>query len=75
MDRSTGKHTPSSTEELFQEITEDLNIRWNCPNYVGSMDGTHIRIKCLPKSSNQYFNYEQYHSIVLQAVVDANLNL
>jgi hypothetical protein len=63
---------PSPTQEMFQEIAKDFNIRWNFPNYVGSIDGKHIRIKCPPKSGSQYCNYKQYHSIVLQAVVDAN---
>jgi hypothetical protein len=33
----------------------------------------HIRIHCPPNPDSQYFNYKQYHSIVLQAVVDADL--
>jgi hypothetical protein len=33
----------------------------------------HIRLHCPPNPGSQYFNYEQYHSIVLQAVVEANL--
>ena len=32
----------------------------------------HIRIHCPPEPDSQYFNYKQYNSIVLQAVVDAN---
>jgi hypothetical protein len=64
---------PSPTQEIFQEIVKDFNICWNFPKCVGSVDGKHIRIKCPPNSSSQYFNYKQYHSIVLQAVVDANL--
>jgi hypothetical protein len=58
---------PSPTEEILQEI------RWNSPHRVGSIDGEHIRIKHTLNSSSQYFNYKQYHFIVLQAVVDANL--
>jgi len=64
---------PSSTEEIFQEIAKDFSIRWNFPNYFGTIDGKHIRIKCPPNSGSHYFKYKHCHSIVLQAVVDANL--
>jgi len=33
----------------------------------------HIRLHCPPNPGSQYCNYKQCHSIVLQAVVDANL--
>jgi hypothetical protein len=48
---------PSQTKEIFQEIAKDFNIRWNFPNSVGSIDGKHISIKCLPNSGSQYFNH------------------
>jgi hypothetical protein len=46
---------PSQTEEIFQEIAKDFNIRWNFPNSVGNIDGKHISIKCPPNSGSQYF--------------------
>ena len=64
---------PSPTDEIFTEISKDFNIRWNFPNCIESIDAKHIRLHCPPNSGSQYFNYKQYHSIVLQAVVDANL--
>ena len=64
---------PSPTGEIFTEISKYFNIRWNFPNCVESIDAKHIRLHCLPNSGSQYFNYKQYHSIVLQAVVGANL--
>jgi hypothetical protein len=63
----------ASPTEIFQEIAKDLDIRWNTPNCVGNIDGKHIRIKSPLNSGSHYLSYKQYHSIVLQAVVDANL--
>ena len=40
---------------------------------LGGIDGKHIRMKCPPNSGSQYFNYKLYHSVVFQAVANANL--
>ena len=53
----------------------EFNIRWNFPNCIESIDAKYIRIHCQLSSGRQYFNYKQCHSIVLQAVVNANLHL
>jgi hypothetical protein len=66
---------PSPTEEIFAEIVKDLNIRWNFPNCVASIDAKHVRIHCPPISGSQYLNYKQCYSVVLQALVDADLKL
>jgi hypothetical protein len=64
---------PSPTEEVFQESAKDIDIRWNFSNCVRSIHGKHIRVKCPPNSDSQNINDKQYHSIVLQAFVEANL--
>lgn len=41
---------------------------WNFPNCFGALD---IRIQCPSNAGSQYYNYKQFYSIVLQALVDA----
>jgi hypothetical protein len=64
---------PSPVEEIFTEIAKDFNISWNFPHCVKRTDAKHVRFHSPPNSGSQYFNYKQCYSIVLQAVVDANL--
>lgn len=62
---------PPSREDLIQ-IARDFWEKWNFPNCVGSIDGKHIRIFCPGKSGSLFFNYKDFFSIVLLAIVDAN---
>jgi hypothetical protein len=64
---------PHPKEENIYINCENFNIRWSFRNFIGNIRGKHIRIQCPPNYSSQHFNYKQYHSIVLQAAVDANL--
>ena len=52
--------------ERLQYSLEFCKLHWKCRC-------KHIRLHCPPNQDSQYFNYKQYHSIVLQAVVDADL--
>ena len=36
------------------------------------MDGTHIALQAPANSGSTYYNYKQFHSIILMAMVDAH---
>lgn len=60
------------TENHLKQTAEHFWNRWNCPNYFGAIDGKHVRIKCPKNSGSMFFNYKDYYSTVLLAIVDAN---
>lgn len=59
----------------MDDIAEGFSNRWNLPHCIGAVDGKHIRIKAPAKSGSVYYNYKEYFSIVLMAVVDHNFEL
>ncbi|KAK3926080.1 Protein ALP1-like [Frankliniella fusca] len=63
---------PSSAEE-WKAVAQDIYERWNFPNCMGAMDGKHFLIDCPIKSGSMFYNYKSTFSIVLLAVVDAQL--
>lgn len=62
---------PTKTVEDWIKVAQDFNLRTNFPNCIGAVDGKHIRIKKPNDTGSLYFNYKQYCSIVLMAVVDS----
>lgn len=63
---------PAPTEGDFKRIAEEFWNKWNFPNCTGAIDGKHIRIKAPGNSGSLFFNYKEFFSIVLLAIVDAN---
>ena len=63
---------PAPTEEQLLKIANAYLSRWNFPNCVGAIDGKHIRIKAPQNSGSTFFNYKEFYSIVMLAVVDAD---
>ncbi|CAF4956650.1 unnamed protein product [Pieris macdunnoughi] len=63
---------PSPTENQLRQNSSKFFSKWNFPNCVGAIDGKHVRIKAPKRSGLLYFNYKEYYSIVLLAVVDAD---
>jgi len=56
---------PVSTKEILLATSNEFYLKWNFPNFVGSIDGKHIRLKCPSNSGSMYHNYKRYYSIVL----------
>ncbi|GFQ80237.1 DDE Tnp4 domain-containing protein [Trichonephila clavata] len=60
-----------STDE-WTKIAHDYNDKWNMSNCIGSIDGKHCRIQRPPNAGSLFYNYKDFHSIVLLAVAEAN---
>lgn len=48
------------TEEAWKQSEIGFRERWNFPNCIGSIDGKHVRIKCLPKNGSNFFCYKNF---------------
>ncbi|CAH2088123.1 unnamed protein product [Euphydryas editha] len=63
---------PMPTEDQLKQTSGHFWNRWNVPNCFGAIDGKHVRIKAPQNSGSIFFNYKDYYSTVLLAIVDAN---
>lgn len=63
---------PTPTTGQLRENADKFFNRWNFPNCVAAIDGKHVRIKCPINSASAFFNYKDFFSIVLLALVDAD---
>lgn len=66
------KAIPSPTSESHKGVIDEFFAKWNFPNCCGAIDGKHVRIKCPQNAGSAYFNYKDFNSMVLLAIVDAN---
>lgn len=61
------------SEDEWKVVAHDFEDMWNFPHCLGAMDGKHCRIDPPLRSGSLYHNYKETFSIVLLAVVDAQL--
>ncbi|XP_073402585.1 alpha-2-macroglobulin-like protein 1 isoform X2 [Dendrobates tinctorius] len=61
---------PEPRMEDWLRISRDFEEDCQFPNCIGALDGKHIRVRKPPNSGSQFFNYKQYFSVVLLALVD-----
>ncbi|XP_042231816.1 uncharacterized protein LOC121872834 [Homarus americanus] len=62
---------PSSNEE-WNKVAQDFELKWQFPNCIGALDDKHVVMKQPQNSESLYFIYKGTNSIVLLALVDAN---
>ena len=58
------------SEKEWLRTADKLYERTNFPNYLGAVDGKHIRLCKSDDSSSLFFNYKNFFSVVLMALVD-----
>ncbi|KAJ4425591.1 hypothetical protein ANN_27787 [Periplaneta americana] len=56
----------------WTEVAVEFEKKWNFPNCIGAIDGTHANVEAPANGGSLYFNYKHTHSIILMALVDAN---
>lgn len=65
---------PDLTEARWKDIAEGFYKRWQFPNCIGAIDGKHVRLRKPALSGSLFYNYKNFFSVVLLAIVDADYN-
>lgn len=65
-------HMAEKTEDDWMIIAKQFLDRTDFPNCIGAVDGKHIRLKKPADSGSEFYNYKNYFSTILLAVVDAD---
>lgn len=70
--KSTFMSVPS-TEQEWLTIAKRFEDLWQFPKCIGALDGKHVIVQSPHNSGSYYHNYKGTDSIVLMALVDADL--
>ena len=54
----------------FQRIKNGFRRKWNFPQCLGAIDGTHVLIKAPLIHHSDYYNRKSFHSVILQGICD-----
>ncbi|XP_061071558.1 uncharacterized protein LOC133105447 [Conger conger] len=63
---------PEPNAEELEEMAALFQRKWGVPQCVGAVDSSHIPIIAPKDFHHHYLNSRHWHSVVLQAAVDAN---
>nr|CAI5836615.1 unnamed protein product [Callosobruchus analis] len=65
---------PELNESMWLNIAEGFRNQANFPNFIGAVDGKHIRVVKPVGSGSSYMNYKHFFSITLLGIADSNYN-
>ena len=60
------------TDKEVLEVMDRFEEEYHFPQIAGAIDGSHIEIRA-PPDNHDYYNRQQFYSLVLQGVVDSKL--
>ena len=60
-----------SAEDQWKAISNEFRLEWNFSHCLGALDGKHIAMECPHDGGSAFYNYENFHSIVLISICDA----
>ncbi|XP_051164962.1 uncharacterized protein LOC127283891 [Leptopilina boulardi] len=61
-----------TTPDAWMTLINNFNEKWQFPNCYGAMDGKHVLMQGQPGTGSDYYNYKNFHSIVLLAMCNAD---
>jgi hypothetical protein len=65
---------PTAKEEWLK-VAEEFEMRWQIVNCGRALDGEHVRIVPPSGSGALFYNYKQFYSTILMALVNANYEI
>ncbi len=66
--------TPTTPDD-WMVVTNTNSRKWQYHHCFGTIDGKHVAIRKPMNAGSYYFNYKNFHSIVLMALVDGDYKL
>jgi hypothetical protein len=69
-DKEACVFTSSKIQTNWLQIVNDFWDLWNFPNYIGVIDGKHVKVPALPNSGSEFFNYRHSFSVVLLTMIN-----
>lgn len=62
---------PEKSGSDWLQVAKDFYANTQFPNCIGALDGKHVRIKNPDNCGSSFYNYKEFFSIVLMALVDS----